>query len=500
LDAGSFQNFEELFRSALQPDPAEQSRQIFSKVGDQSFTDITDSIRNKKSNKSQREDNPQVVSEKLNAYESLNASVLSMDQCVILSVNQNALPANHDASALQTFTSGQPESATTDASTYPTQVRSQIPPFPASITETSSLQPSDTNTVIEAFSLTLTQRTPPHQTEAAVASSDHTTALQGNPAATADSRLRVAPSLPSQILDGIAAATSQRDRPIASTQIPTGGPFTIEPSTIQHVGRPVEVPPSAAQPSATQPAEIQPVAIQPNPSANPEEHDLGSETATTDSPQPRLMHLSSTQEAAQQDASDSSSSGSGDQTGSAKSRDKFADAAMTLANSNPINHAAITTTPPQDTSRGDVKETSNAGATSRVVPTADAQETKTNIPVKELTLHLQGQSGETLSVRVLDQGTRVQVAVRTSDSSLASSLRQDLPSLTGSLDRIGWKSDSIVSSPTVAAPSLPDKPPGTNDQQNGSGHHPLEWDQPQHQGKKHSTAELWDEMLIRQSS
>jgi hypothetical protein len=68
---------------------------------------------------------------------------------------------------------------------------------------------------------------------------------------------------------------------------------------------------------------------------------------------------------------------------------------------------------------------------------AASPQTKTDI-----TLRLQGQSGETVSVRVSDRAGDVQIAVRSSDPATATALRHDLPTLQSGLEHAGWRLES----------------------------------------------------------
>ena len=125
-------------------------------------------------------------------------------------------------------------------------------------------------------------------------------------------------------------------------------------------------------------------------------------------------------------------------------------------------------------------------------------------PAKEVVVRLQGQTGEAISVRLLDQGGQVQVAVRSSDPATASLLRQDLSSLTNNLDRAGWKPE-ILSSAPVAASFVPETSQGSaHDGQNpsgqGQGQAALDWNQQDSSRRRSTVADLWDEILTRQGT
>ena len=117
-------------------------------------------------------------------------------------------------------------------------------------------------------------------------------------------------------------------------------------------------------------------------------------------------------------------------------------------------------------------------------------------PAKEMVVRIQGDGGEVVNVRVLDQGGQVQVAVRSSDPVTAAQLRQDLSSLTSNLDRIGWKADTAAA-PTAQAPGLHDASRPDSESQSGQKGSTPGWDEGPAR-KKYSTSELWDEVLAGQ--
>lgn len=118
-------------------------------------------------------------------------------------------------------------------------------------------------------------------------------------------------------------------------------------------------------------------------------------------------------------------------------------------------------------------------------------------PAKEMVVRIQGDGGEVVNVRVLDQGGQVQVAVRSSDPVTAAQLRQDLSSLTSSLDRIGWKADTAAV-PTAQAPGLHDASRPDSESQSGYKGSTPGWDEGPAK-KRYSTSELWDEVLAGQN-
>lgn len=121
---------------------------------------------------------------------------------------------------------------------------------------------------------------------------------------------------------------------------------------------------------------------------------------------------------------------------------------------------------------------------------------------KEVVVRLQGQSGEAISVRLVDQGGQVQVAVRSSDPATANLLRQDLSSLTNNLDRAGWKPEVLSSTPAAASFVRETSQGSPNDGQNsqGQGQGTLDWNQQDSSRRRSTVADLWDEILTRQGT
>lgn len=119
-------------------------------------------------------------------------------------------------------------------------------------------------------------------------------------------------------------------------------------------------------------------------------------------------------------------------------------------------------------------------------------------PVKEISIRVQASSGETVHLRIVDQLSQVQVGVRSSNASLASSLRQDLSSLTATLDRLGWKPE-VAGTAIPGATVLSEAASGTNEQPDDSHSQTMDWwNETEH--NKRSPNELWEEALNRQTS
>ncbi len=124
-----------------------------------------------------------------------------------------------------------------------------------------------------------------------------------------------------------------------------------------------------------------------------------------------------------------------------------------------------------------------------------------NLPppaTKEVVLRLQGQSGESISVRLMDQGGQLQVAVRSSDPATANLLRQDLSSLTNNLDRAGWKPEVLTSAPPLSDFGHDGNGGSGSDGRNSQEQGTLDWNQQDSGQRKSTVADLWDEILTNQ--
>ncbi|HEY7305017.1 MAG TPA: flagellar hook-length control protein FliK [Bryobacteraceae bacterium] len=119
---------------------------------------------------------------------------------------------------------------------------------------------------------------------------------------------------------------------------------------------------------------------------------------------------------------------------------------------------------------------------------------------KEVVVRLQGQTGESISVRLVDQGGQVQVAVRSSDPATANLLRQDLSSLTSNLDRAGWKPEVLVSAQQPVALAHDVSQGSPNENQNSHSQGTFDWNQQDGSRRRNSATDLWDEILTRQGT
>lgn len=152
--------------------------------------------------------------------------------------------------------------------------------------------------------------------------------------------------------------------------------------------------------------------------------------------------------------------------------------------------------PPFLVSARGASETKELKSGAGVTETNDLAETPVGSAAHEMVVRFQGNSGEVVSVRLLDQGGQVQVAVRSNDPLTASQLRQDLSSLTSNLDRIGWKADTAAA--TGPQPLSQDTSRSDSERQSGHTGAHLAWDESPAK-RRHSTAELWDKVLAGQN-
>jgi hypothetical protein len=117
-------------------------------------------------------------------------------------------------------------------------------------------------------------------------------------------------------------------------------------------------------------------------------------------------------------------------------------------------------------------------------------------PVRSVNLRMEGQSGETVNVRLTDRAGQVQISVSSSDSRTAATLRQDLYTLSSSLDKVGWKSD------LSAAPALSSKnSDGSSEQQSREQNQRQgPWEDEQQSGRRRpSLIEQWADLADQQN-
>ena len=116
---------------------------------------------------------------------------------------------------------------------------------------------------------------------------------------------------------------------------------------------------------------------------------------------------------------------------------------------------------------------------------------------KEVAIRLEGQSGQTINVKLTDQGGQVQVSVRSNDPAAATALRGDLSSLASNLDKAGWKPEitAVVAGTSLEAVSQTRQPDRNN--QDSQGSRQPDWQQQDTPRKRQSVSDLWDELLTQ---
>jgi hypothetical protein len=132
------------------------------------------------------------------------------------------------------------------------------------------------------------------------------------------------------------------------------------------------------------------------------------------------------------------------------------------------------------------------GETPKIAEGAAPNETK------EVLVKFQGAAGDVVTVRLLDQGGQVQVAVRSTDPVAAAQLRQDLGSLTSSLERFGWKADPTTVA-TEQNPMTHDAQPSHGDGEGGGNRSNPDWNEDR-ENKRRASSELWDAVFGNQNA
>jgi hypothetical protein len=117
-------------------------------------------------------------------------------------------------------------------------------------------------------------------------------------------------------------------------------------------------------------------------------------------------------------------------------------------------------------------------------------------PVRSVSLRMEGQSGETVNVRLTDRAGQIQVSVSSSDIRTAASLQQDLATLSSNLEKVGWKADE------PAPGSSPKNSDASADQQSRQqSQRQAPGDGEQQSGRRRpSLSEQWAEMASSQNA
>jgi hypothetical protein len=145
----------------------------------------------------------------------------------------------------------------------------------------------------------------------------------------------------------------------------------------------------------------------------------------------------------------------------------------------PVADASLTTFPEQ--ARAAAAETPSetpAAATAPFHSTADALRTvETNLPeapplragaAQEISMRIAQPDSSTIDLRVVERSGQLHVDVRTTDTAMQTSLRQDLGTLTNSLNRAGYHSETFTPSSTSGRMALSAQMSNQDDRQDPS--------------------------------
>jgi len=153
-----------------------------------------------------------------------------------------------------------------------------------------------------------------------------------------------------------------------------------------------------------------------------------------------------------------------------------------------------------DTFAKDAKVTGNAAPSAPAATHAPEMQDNTAVATgsaKEVAIRLEGQSGQTINVKLVDQGGQVQVSVRSNDPAAATALRGDLSSLASNLDKAGWKPDiTQAAGGNSLEPVSQTRQPDRNNQDSQGNRQP-DWQQQDTPRKRQSVSDLWDELLTQ---
>jgi hypothetical protein len=116
-------------------------------------------------------------------------------------------------------------------------------------------------------------------------------------------------------------------------------------------------------------------------------------------------------------------------------------------------------------------------------------------PVRSVNLRVEGQSGETVNVRLTDRAGQVLVSVSSSDGRTAASLQQDLATLSSNLEKAGWKAEQ---SAPLSSPKNSDGSADQQSRQQSQRQTPGEGEQ-QSGRRRPSLSEQWAELADQQN-
>jgi hypothetical protein len=147
--------------------------------------------------------------------------------------------------------------------------------------------------------------------------------------------------------------------------------------------------------------------------------------------------------------------------------------------------------------------------TLRTSETANAPSSQTaaavnNSPVQEIAVRIARPAMPVVDLQVTERAGEIHVAVRTPDTSLETLLRQDLGTLTNSLERAGYRAETYVPSAHDEPVKTAASPPmdfGAERESSGPGssdRHAGESSQGQQQRQRHNNPQNWNDEMERQ--
>jgi hypothetical protein len=141
---------------------------------------------------------------------------------------------------------------------------------------------------------------------------------------------------------------------------------------------------------------------------------------------------------------------------------------------------------------------SRASSSQPIVPMESNEMTVPSPPKAELSVRIQGESGQIVNVRIAERAGQVQVLVRASDPATAAMLRRDLPTMRTSLEQIGWHLGSLSNFPDqIGGAHHNDAQSHAQGEHHGQDQAPEQWQQ--EQNRRHpGPGDQWLELMNRE--
>ena len=119
-------------------------------------------------------------------------------------------------------------------------------------------------------------------------------------------------------------------------------------------------------------------------------------------------------------------------------------------------------------------------------------------PKTDLSVRIQGESGQIVNVRIAERAGQVQVLVRASDPATAAMLRRDLPTMRTSLEQIGWHLGSLSNFPDqIGGAHHNDAQSHAQGEHHGQDQTPEQWQQEQNR-RRPGPGDQWLELMSRE--